>query len=171
MKLTIPDPSLVVLVGPAGAGKSTFARTYFRPTEVVSSDALRAMLTDDPGDQDASAEAFAILAQLLSGRLRRRLLTVIDATNLRPASRRRWLRLAARFDLPAVAVVFDLPDALYQAHNALRPDRQVEREVVSWQIGLLRRAVADVPGEGYSQFYVLREPFLPGRLEVVRRAS
>lgn len=168
MQLIIADPSLVVLVGPAGAGKSTFARAFFRPTEVVSSDAIRAMLTDDPGDQEASAEAFAILAQLLHGRLSRRLMTVIDATNLRPQSRRRWLRLAARFDLPAVAIVFDLPDQLYVAHNEMRPERQVEREVVARQTELLRRAVADVAAEGFSRFYVVREPFVAGALSVER---
>lgn len=157
-QLVIPDPSLVVLVGPSGAGKSTFARLHFRPTEVVSTDALRAMLTDDPGDQGASGEAFAILAQLLHGRLSRRLLTVIDATNLRPGSRRRWLRLAARFDLPAIAIVFDLPETLLQTHNEQRPERQVERDVVSRQTELMRRTLAALPGEGFSQVHLIREP-------------
>lgn len=171
VQLTIPDPSLVVLVGPAGAGKSTFARTFFRPTEVVSSDAIRAMLTDDPGDQGASAEAFAILAQVLSGRLSRRLMTVIDATNLRAVSRRRWLRLAARFGLSSVAIVFDLPDQLYVAQNEMRPDRQVERDVVAQQTELLRRAVTDVADEGFDQVHVVREPFVAGELSVERVRS
>lgn len=168
MRLTIPDPSLVVLVGPSGAGKSTFAQAHFRPTEVVSSDALRAMLTDDPNDQGASAEAFALLAQLLHGRLRRRLLTVIDATNLRPQSRRRWLRLAGRFDLPAVAIVFNLPSQLFLAHNRARPGRQVEEEVVALQLELLQRALAAVPNEGFEQVYVLRQPFGPRLLSIER---
>lgn len=158
MQLTVPDPSVVVLVGPSGSGKSTFAKMHFRSTEVVSSDALRGMLADDENDQGASAEAFHILALLLNGRLRRRLLTVVDATNLRPQSRRRWLRLAARYDLPAVAIVFDLPEPVFQAHNVRRPDRQVEPEVVSLQAELLRAARAAIPDEGFSQCHVLREP-------------
>jgi len=169
VRLTIPDPSLVVLVGPSGAGKSTFAQAHFRPTEIVSSDALRAMLTDDPNDQGASAEAFSLLAQLLHGRLRRRLLTVIDATNLRPQSRRRWLRLAGRFDLPAVAIVFDLPDQTFLARNEMRADRHVEREVVARQTDLMHRALAAIPTEGFALFYVLREPLAPGTLSVDRR--
>ncbi len=168
LRLEVPDPSLVVLVGPSGAGKSTFARANFRPTEILSSDSLRAMLADDPNDQAASAEAFAILAQLLHGRLSRQLLTVIDATSLRASSRRRWLRLAARYGMPAVAIVFDLPDQLFQAHNVMRPERQVERDVVAQQTALLRRAVAAIPNEGFDQFYVLREPLAAGALSVER---
>jgi predicted kinase len=168
VKLAIPDPSLVVLVGPSGAGKSTFAQAHFRPTEVVSSDNLRAMLSDDPNDQGASAEAFSILAQLLHGRLRRRLLTVIDATNLRPQSRRRWLRLAGRFDLPAVAIVFDLPEQTFLVQNELRPDRQVEQEVVARQSELMRRAREAIPAEGFAQTHLLREPLAVGTLSVER---
>jgi protein phosphatase len=158
VKLAIPDPSIVVLVGPSGSGKSTFAKMHFRSTEVVSSDALRGMLSDDENDQGASAEAFHILALLLNGRLRRRLLTVVDATNLRPQSRRRWLRLAARYDLPAVAIVFDLQEQVFQTHNVRRPYRQVEPGVVSVQAELLRAARAQIPDEGFSQCHVLREP-------------
>jgi protein phosphatase len=169
VKLTIADPSLVVLVGPSGAGKSTFARTHFRRTEIVSSDELRAMVADDPSDQDASAEAFALLAQVLGGRLRRRLMTVVDATNLRAESRRRWLRLAARFGLPSVAIVFDLPDATFLARNAARPERQVENDVVAAQAEALRRALVAVPDEGFSRFYVVREPLAPGAINVERR--
>lgn len=168
VRVTIPDPSLVVLVGPSGAGKSTFAQIHFPPTEVVSSDALRAMLADDPNDQGASAEAFSLLAQLLQGRLRRRLLTVIDATNLRPQSRRRWLRLAGRFDLPAVALVFDLPGSTYLAHNELRPGRQVEPEVVALQTELMARALVSIPGEGFNHVHVLRESLAPGVVTIER---
>jgi len=38
MKLTIPELSLVVLIGSSGSGKSTFAKKHFKPTEVISSD-------------------------------------------------------------------------------------------------------------------------------------
>lgn len=41
MKITIPELSLVALIGPTGSGKSTFARKHFRPTEVLSSDYCR----------------------------------------------------------------------------------------------------------------------------------
>ena len=43
MKLKIPELSLVVLIGASGSGKSTFARTHFRSTEILSSDYCRGL--------------------------------------------------------------------------------------------------------------------------------
>lgn len=171
MKLTIPDPSLVLLVGPSGAGKSTFAQTHFRPTEILSSDGLRAILAGDANDQAASAEAFHVLALLLNGRLKRRLLTVVDATNLRESSRHRWLSQAARYGIPTVAIAFDLSDQLFETHNTLRPDRRVETEVVRDQADRMEQQMAALPGEGYAQLYVLRQPPAIGDLVVERVRS
>ena len=42
MTIRLPDPCLVVLVGPAGAGKSTWARRWFDRAAIVSWDDLRA---------------------------------------------------------------------------------------------------------------------------------
>jgi protein phosphatase len=61
MTLSIPKLSLVVLIGSSGAGKSTFARKHFLPTEVVSSDACRAMLSDDENNLNVTAEAFDLV--------------------------------------------------------------------------------------------------------------
>jgi protein phosphatase len=41
MKITIPELSLVALVGVSGSGKSTFADRHFARTEIVSSDLCR----------------------------------------------------------------------------------------------------------------------------------
>ena len=60
MRLRIPNPSLVVLCGPAGSGKSTFAARHFPPTAIVSSDRCRAMLADDERDLSVSPEAFRL---------------------------------------------------------------------------------------------------------------
>lgn len=155
--LTIPDPSLVLLIGPSGAGKSTFAARHFEPTEIISSDALRAMLTNDPSDQDASAEAFRVLSMLANGRLKRRLLTVIDATNLRVGSRKQFRQLAARYGIPTVAVAFDLPAEVFAVHNRQRPDRAVDAEVLADQTERMRDAMADLPTEDYNALFVLRD--------------
>jgi protein phosphatase len=155
VELALPTPALVLLVGPSGAGKSTFARQHFRPSQVVSSDELRGRLADDSADQGATAEAFRILALLVEGRLRRRLMTVVDATNLRAVDRARLRAAADRYALPVVAVVFDLPADAYHANNSRRPDRRVERQVVERQLRLLRQALADIPAEGYAAVYVI----------------
>ncbi len=155
--LVIPEPSLVLLVGPSGAGKSTFARAHFRPTEIISSDDLRAWVADNPDDQDASPDAFRILALLLNGRLRRRLTAVVDATNLRARNRRRLAAIAVRHGLPVVAIVFDFADEAYFANNARRPDRRVQESVVVDQIALLRQATVDLPAEGYAAVYLLND--------------
>ncbi|MFI5726913.1 hypothetical protein [Streptomyces cyaneofuscatus] len=43
---TIPDPSLVCLIGAAGSGKSTWAATW-PATQVLELDKLRALVSDD----------------------------------------------------------------------------------------------------------------------------
>ena len=168
MRLAVPDPALVLLVGPSGAGKSTFAGAHFRPTEIVSSDATRAMLADYPSDQEASAEAFHVLAIVINGRLRRRLMTVVDATNLRAASRKRYRRLADRYGIPSVVVAFDMPAEVYAAHNRRRPDRLVDEDVVAAQTERMRQAMADMPTEGYAALHVLGEPEARGAVSVDR---
>src|SRR5215831_404824 len=62
MKLTIPELSLVVLMGVSGSGKSTFARRLFKTTEVLSSDYCRGLVSDDENNQAATKDAFEIFA-------------------------------------------------------------------------------------------------------------
>lgn len=166
-QLVIADPALVLLVGPSGAGKSTFAATNFAPTEVVSSDAVRAALTDDAGDQRASAEAFQILALIVNGRLKRRLMTVVDATNLRAANRRQYARLASRYGVPSVVVAFDLPLEAYRLRNVGRPDRLVDEHVVDDQAGRMAAVLHDLGNEGHSALHVITAD-APADLVVVR---
>ena len=155
MRITVPDPALVLLVGPAGAGKSTFAHAHFQTVEIVSSDALRQLLSNDPADQGASAEAFRILALLVEGRLKRRLTTVVDATSLRAANRARYRAIAARLAVPVVAIAFDLAASTYHARNRGRASRVVEAEVIDWQVEQMQRALAALPEEGYAALYVI----------------
>jgi predicted kinase len=157
LQLYIPEPALVLLVGPSGSGKSTFARAHFTSNEIISSDALRAMLADDPSDQDASTEAFRILSLLANGRLKRRLTTVIDATNLRAANRKSFRQLAARYGIRSVAIAFDLPVELYNENNRNRPDRVVGTDVVADQVERMRETMPDLLEESYGALYVFRD--------------
>lgn len=164
--ITIPQPALVLLVGPAGAGKSTFARAHFRGSEIVSSDAMREMLADDAGDQGATAEAFQVLSIIVNGRLRRRLTTVVDATNLRAANRKRYRRLAARYGIATVVIAFALSDATYQARNANRVDRVVPEFVVTDQATRMAAALDDLREEGHAAMYIIDEH--SGEIEILR---
>lgn len=153
--IAIPDPALVLLIGPAGAGKSTFAAAHFNPVEIISSDHLRGLLANDPADQSASADAFRILTLMVAGRLKRRLMTVVDATSLRAANRRKYRELAARNDVPVVAIAFDLPTSAYHARNRGRTDRVVDADVIERQIEQMAQTMAVLPSERYSAVHVL----------------
>src|SRR5919112_72317 len=94
-----PGPALVLLVGAAGSGKSTWAAAHFRATEVVSSDALRAVVGSGTADLDATADAFRLLDQIVEGRVRRGLTVVVDSLGLDPSRRTAWAALARRSGL------------------------------------------------------------------------
>jgi F420-dependent oxidoreductase-like protein len=105
----VPHRSLVVLVGPAGAGKSTWAAAHFRPDHVVSTDKLRALVGEGEHDQKASKDAFAVLDLVLERRLKRGLLTVVDSLGLDPKLRDDLRARAAKHGMACVAVAFDTP--------------------------------------------------------------
>src|SRR5437868_1455571 len=123
MKISIPNLSLVVLIGPSGSGKSTFARKHFRPTEVLSSDACRALVSDDENDQAVTNEAFQVLHFVAARRLALGRLTVVDATNVQPEARRPLVELARQYHCLPVAVVLNLPERVCQERNRSRDER------------------------------------------------
>ena len=154
-RLSIPDPSLVLLIGPSGAGKSTFASRHFRPTEIISSDRCRALIVDDESDQSVSGEAFSILRHIARERLRRSRLTVIDATSLQYRSRRPLLRMARSVRVPTVAIVFNLGRDTYFANNLARLDRQIPAAAIEKQLAEFETAHARLAREGYANIYEL----------------
>lgn len=168
MILELPDPCLVVLVGVSGAGKSTFAARCFRPTEVISSDRCRGLVSDDENDQSASGDAFEVLDYIASKRLARGRLTVIDATSVKPESRKSLIQLARRHDMLAVAVVLKVPPDVATARNAQRPDRSFGAHVIRQQHGQLMRGLRGLKKEGFSRVHVL-DPESLESLEIVRR--
>jgi len=153
--LELPELCLVVLVGVSGSGKSTFARKHFLATEVVSSDTCRGIVSDDENDQSATSDAFALLHTIVSTRLTRGRLTVVDATNVQPESRKSLLRLAREHDCLAVAVVLDVPPRLAVERNATRPDRTFGARVVKQQHSQLRRGLRGLKREGFARTFVL----------------
>ena len=169
-RIVLPDPSLVVLVGPAGAGKTTFAGRHFAPAEVISSDALRAIVGSGEADQSATKPVFSILHRQVVRRLRRGLLTVVDATNVMTGARRSLLRRAEWTGLPAVAIVFDLPSVLVLERNAARSERVVDPLVVSDHLARLRLLLdrGTIEAEGFEAVHRLTDPGELDMLEVER---
>jgi predicted kinase len=156
--IEVADPAIVVLVGAAGAGKSTFAARHFEAAEIISSDALRAALTGDEADQRATRLAFAILHREVSRRLAAGRTVVVDATNVESHARRSLVARAAAAGVPAIAIVLALPGDVVDLRNRTRPGRIVDPEIVDRHLTRLA-AVLDREGfaaEGFAAVHVLR---------------
>ncbi|MYD99262.1 MAG: polynucleotide kinase-phosphatase [Gammaproteobacteria bacterium] len=156
MRIEIPEYCLVVLIGASGSGKSTFAAKHFAPTEVISSDTCRALVSDDANDQSATRDAFELLEFIARKRLAARRLTVVDATSVRPEDRAKLVRLAREFHAFAVAIVFDLPERVCQERNDRREDRDFGPRVVHNHVRLLRRSVRRLGREGFRYRFQFR---------------
>ena len=160
-EIELPATALVVLVGVSGAGKTTFAARHFRPTQVLSSDAFRAIVADDAADQRATRAAFELLHLAARRRLERGRLTVIDATNVTRAARVQLIGLAERTGRPAIAIVLDPPTEVAVARNASRDGRTVAAPVVERQAAELASWVGGgraLEGEGFAAVHRLPDP-------------
>ena len=168
IRLSIPDLSLVVLIGVSSSGKSTFAREHFLPTEVLSADFFRALVADDENSLEATDDAFASLHFVAARRLARGLLTVVDATNVQPEARKPLVELAKRYHAQPVAIVFDLPQSLCEERAAVRTDRDLPPHVIPRQYRQLRRSLKGLKREGFRRIFALRSPTDVARVETVR---
>lgn len=131
---------MVVLAGPSGSGKSTWAAANFAADRIVSSDRLRAVVGTGADDIAASADAFALLEEIVGRRVARGLTTVIDTTGHDTDRRANWLGLARRAGLPCFAVGFDTPAAQCRARNRARPHPRPRRRADRPAQGVARRA-------------------------------
>src|SRR5438445_1826491 len=155
MKIAIPNLSLVVLIGPSGSGKSTFARKHFLPTEILSSDACRALVSDHENDQSVTNDAFAVLHFIAAKRLALGRLTVVDATNVQPEARKPLVELARQYHCLPVAIVLNLPERLCQDRNQARKERDFGPHVIRQQHSQLRRSLRGLAREGFRHVFVL----------------
>ncbi|MDJ1467208.1 polynucleotide kinase-phosphatase [Xanthocytophaga flava] len=155
MQIKIPEFSLVVLIGSTGSGKSSFARKFFKPTEIVSSDTCRGIVSDDENNQAATKDAFELVHYIIRKRLKNGLLTVVDATNVQPESRKALMQIAREYHALVVAIVFNLPDSVCLARNNQRPDRQFGSHVVRQHNQNLKKSLKTLKSEGFRQQYIL----------------
>ncbi|MFF7467335.1 polynucleotide kinase-phosphatase [Streptomyces sp. NPDC008092] len=155
--LPVTDLSLVVLVGASGSGKSTFAHRHFKPTEIISSDFCRGLVSDDENDQSATKDAFDVLHYIAGKRLAAGRRTVVDATSVQQESRRQLIDLARTYDVLPIAIVLDVPEEVCAERNAARTDRaDMPRRVIQRHIRELRRSVRHLEREGFRKVHILR---------------
>jgi protein phosphatase len=169
VKITIPELSLVVLIGPSGCGKSTFARKHFKQTEVISSDFCRGLVSNDENDQSATNDAFETLHFISRKRLARGNLTVIDATNVQPESRKPLVAMARDYHVLPVAIVLNLPERLCHERNQARPDRSFGPHVVRNQSQDLRRSIRGLEREGFRHLFILDSVEKIEKVEIERQ--
>jgi len=151
--------TLVVAVGPGGAGKSTFAAEAGIVT-VVCLDSLRERLGGDAGDQSLTPAAVVEQNILLEKHLSEGTTLYLDSTNVEARVRAELVERARRHGRPIVALRF-LPHLdTCRARNRERPaNRRVPDDVLVWQHSL---ALAATPkallGEGFTAAHDIVTP-------------
>lgn len=129
-------PTLIAMVGPPGAGKTSWRRRVLPQIPVVSLDACRRIVSPhrDEADQTPSTteQALELAVHTTRELLSARMAMVWDATNCRRAHRNILLPLAAEHHATTVAVV---------VHPALQAclDRNATRPATSGPCGYARR--------------------------------
>ena len=155
-EIGVPERGLVILVGISGSGKSTFAARHFLPTQVVSSDICRAIVSDDEFNQAATPDAFALLEFIVATRLRRGLLTVVDATNVQKADRAKLIQVARNNDALVDAIVLEVPEAVAEARlTARNAGRPADAQVIRRQSRDLARSRKSIRKEGFRRVHFL----------------
>ncbi|MEL6598271.1 MAG: AAA family ATPase, partial [Pseudomonadota bacterium] len=167
--ISIPDFALVVLVGSTGSGKSSLARKHFLETEIVSSDTCRALVSDDETDLAATSDAFDLLNYTAAIRLKRRLLTVIDATSVKREDRAKLVQLARKYHALPVALVLDIDPKICHARNQQRPNRDFGEHVARNHAKALRRGLRGLQKEGFGQVHIMKSPEEVDALQIDRQ--
>ena len=140
MDFQLPELCMVVLIGPNGSGRTTFARKHFEESEIV--------------DDLPQAEK----------RLRDGLLTVIDAPNVESTNRSRLIESAHLFHVPTVAVALDVSERICRER---RPQPSGENSIRR-QRRELKRSLRGLRGEGFQYVYILTGPDQVGSATVTR---
>ena len=166
--IEIPEVCVVALLGATSSGKTSFAHKHFKPTEVLSSDYFRGMVSDDENDQSCSAEAFDLLYYAANKRLNNMKLTVIDATNVQQAARKQIIELAREQNVHAAAIVLDVPFAVLCERNRRRPERNFPERVITNHCRDLKRSIKNLKREGFRYVHVLNSPEQLENVEIVR---
>lgn len=154
--IALPNNTLVVLCGPAGSGKSTFAAHHFTPTQIVSSDVCRALISDSERNFRINRDTFELFHLIIQKRLALGRLTVADSTALQDFARAPLLAMAQQAGFHTCLLVFQVAFAVCHQRNQQRA-RQVPSEVISQQCALLQSARKYCRSEPWDQIHELGE--------------
>ena len=124
-------PTLTMLIGLAGSGKSTYAKKLAEETNaiILSSDALREELFGSADDQNHNTEVFAELHKRCKDELLKLNNIIDDATNINQKKRIAFLKDLHGVDCYKKAIIMATPYELCVENN-LKRDRRVPENVI-----------------------------------------
>lgn len=169
MKISLPELSLVLLIGPSSSGKSFFAQKHFHPTEIVSSEYCRELISDDRENREVSKDAFDLLHMISSKRLKFGRFTVVDTANLRNESRHALLQLTRKYHIIPIALVFNLPENICLERNKTRAENAQEESFIHHQMQQLRHLLRNLKREGYQSIHIFNTPEEVEQVELERQ--
>ncbi|MFJ7753650.1 polynucleotide kinase-phosphatase [Peribacillus muralis] len=189
MPIVLPYAGIVLLIGPSNSGKSTFLKSMIEkeeiaPSEVIGSDDFRIMVSDiefidwrdrakDEADslmdeyQAISGEAFSVMDAVIEARCRLNKLTMLDATNLHPDDRKRYIAIAKKHHVPIQAIVLDIPEEILLARDEGREHPRGKRRIKQ-QCQTFKREKRNLKKEDFSSIYTIKEA---ENLEVSRNTN
>jgi len=164
--IKVPRRTLLVLCGPAGSGKSTFAAQRFIPTANVSSDHCRALICDDETNQQVNRETFELFYYIISRRLFLGRFTVADSTALQLEARRRLREISRRFGYLGCLLIFNVSEATCLARDQVR-ERKVGAQVIAYHMRLLQQTLQDASYEDWEQVHILGEDDMDAEIDIM----
>lgn len=160
MTITIPKPSLVILVGPSCSGKTTFSKKYFEDDEIISMD------LNNQGNKKAKENSIDILYNQISKKLEIGKIVVLDSSNLIESTRKVLLRFANEFHILPIAIVFNISEKECLKRNESKGI--VSDCLIKAQMTYLNKTLKTIEKEGFSKVYILNDTKDIDRVKIER---
>ena len=169
MQIKLPELSLVVLLGAAGSGKTTFARRHFQEEEILSREKFQRMVSGNDRSPKAIQDASETLEYIIQKRLQNKLLTVVDGAHVSEATRKAFRILAKKNHVALVGIWLDLPREIISERNASRGDKAISSGHLSKQLAELAQSEHRFKTEGFNTVHRLTSVEDLAQTEIKRR--